>query len=207
VSRLGNPLFNEVLVGIGQKDLWNAKAPLGDSAFANGVLNPELSRLLPGLYPLAFRNLDYYNKNNVRVDGVKVPDRQDLAAILLTGVPDGLIPGFQNYTGPTQADLLRLNIAIGVNRNPNLLGVIAGDVQGFPNGRRFIDDVVTIELRALLGQTLPLTEKTGFKTDIAVYVVSDYAPQSNGPFLGNFPYLGTPNSGFASQPKNYNTGN
>ena len=202
VSRLGNPLFNEVLIGIGRKDLFNATSPLTDSTRVDRVLMPELGKILPKLYPLAFRNLDYYNTKGLN-------HRDDLVAILLTGVPDKIIPGFQNYTGPTQADLLRLNIAIPVNRNPNILGVIAGDPQGFPNGRRLVDDVVTVDLRVILGATLPLTDKSTpkFVTDFAVNVVSDFAPPlGNGPFLTTFPYLGTPNSGFATQPKNHDTG-
>ncbi len=202
VSRLGNPLFNEVLIGIGQKDLFNATSPLTDSTRVDRVLMPELGKILPKLYPLAFRNLDYYNTQGLN-------HRDDLVAILLTGIPDGIIPGFQNNTGPTQADLLRLNIAIPVNKNPNILGVIAGDPQGFPNGRRLIDDIVTIDLRAILGATLPLTDTSTpkFVTDFAVNLVSDFAPPlGNGPFLPSFPYLGTPNSGFATQPKNHDTG-
>ncbi|MBV9415118.1 MAG: DUF4331 domain-containing protein, partial [Solirubrobacterales bacterium] len=100
VSRLGNPLFNEVLVGMGFKDLWNAQPPSGDSRFAGGVQHPELASLLPVLYPGVFRNLANYTA-----------PRADLVGILLTGIPSGIVPGFQNFTGPTLADMLRLNLA------------------------------------------------------------------------------------------------
>ncbi len=76
VSRLGNPLFNEVLVPLGRKDEWNASAPSGDSAYAAGVAQPELAKLLPGLYPGVFPHLGAYTK-----------PRADLLAILLTGIP------------------------------------------------------------------------------------------------------------------------
>jgi len=201
VSRLANPLFNELLIGIKQKDFWNSQSPTNDSQFLPRVMNPELANALPVEYPLAFRNLAFYNAQT----GANAPNRQDLVAILLTGLPAGVIPGFQNNTGPIQADLLRLNMAIPVTKNPNGLGVIGGDLQGFPNGRRPVDDVATIELRAVAGATLPLTDmsKPKFVTDVAVNLVSDYSPISNGTFLPNFPYIATPSSGFATMPRPY----
>ena len=153
VSRLGNPLFNEVLVPIERKDYWNASEPKDDNQFAGGVANPELANLLPILYPNVFPNLAALNAS-------KKP-RADLLAILLTGIPSGLIDGFQNFTGPTQADLLRLNVAIPPKTNqPSNLGLLGGDLAGFPNGRRVFDDVFTIELRAIAGVTYPLVDKT-----------------------------------------------
>jgi len=206
VSRLGNPLFNEVLIGIADKNRWNSQSPTNDAQFLERALNPELARELPALYPLAFRNLAYYNTHNVRADGKQRPERKDIAAILLTGLPPKVIPNFQNTTGSVPADLLRLNMAVPPTKNPNNLGVIAGDLQGYPNGRRLADDVATIELRALAGATLPLTDGPAggnFVTDIAVNLVSDYSPISNGPFLPTFPYLATPSSGFGTMPRPY----
>jgi hypothetical protein len=201
VSRLGNPLFNEVLIPIAKKDLFNATAPKNDSQFLDRVQHPELATLIPALYNVpveVFPNLNDYA--NVR----KVP-RADLVAILLTGIPTGVIPGFQNTTGPVQADMLRLNVAVPPTARPNNIGLIAGDAAGFPNGRRLDDDIVTIELRAIAGATAPLVDKS-FTPDLATGVLSDFAGQTNGAFKPNFPYLGTPNSGFATQPKNHDTG-
>ena len=144
VSRLGNPLFNEVLVPMAEKDGWNKRSPVGDAAFAKYVLHPELAGLLPVLYPGVFPNLAALSA-----------DRADLAAVLLTGLPPGIVPGFQNYTGPQQADFLRLNVAIPPSANPSPLGLVGGDAAGFPNGRRLTDNVVTIELRAVAGGDLP----------------------------------------------------
>src|SRR5262249_3046271 len=103
VSRLGNPLFNEVIVPMGDKDRWNRTQPIHDSPqFAKYARQPELARLLPVLYPNVFPNLKAYTR-----------DRADLVAILLTGIPNGVVPGFPgNFTGQPQADLLRLNLAI-----------------------------------------------------------------------------------------------
>ena len=86
--------------------------------------------------------------------------RADLVAIFLTGLPTGIVPGFQNVTagGSTQADLLRLNMAIPPAKSPNPAGLVGGDAAGFPNGRRLQDDIVTIELRALAGVTYPLVD-------------------------------------------------
>src|SRR6267378_4932941 len=101
VSRLGNPLFNEVIVPMSKKDVWNSLPPKADGQFLKYVQHPELATLLPILYPGVFPKLA----------GLTAA-RDDLVAILLTGIPSGIIPGFQNFTGSTTADMLRLNMAI-----------------------------------------------------------------------------------------------
>ena len=186
VSRLGNPLFNEVLVPLSQKDKWNAQPPSKDKDYAKGVASPELAGLLNVLYPGAFPNLAAYTK-----------PRADLEAILLTGIPAGVVaPSFSTFTGTTQADMLRLNLAIPPATTPNALGVLGGDVAGFPNGRRITDDVVTIELQAVAGATLPLVDPS-FTPDKAIAAVSDGVTGAGLTFLPTFPYLGTPYSGYS----------
>ncbi len=184
VSRLGNPLFNEVLVPLARKDQWNADDPADDADYAQFVLQPELARLLPVLYPGVFPNLA----------GLSA-DRADLAAILLTGIPAGIVPGFQNFTGPTKADLLRLNLAIPPTDEPDRLGLIGGDPAGFPNGRRLTDDVTTIELRAIAGVTYPLVAPD-YTPDGAASAIEDGTFPPDRTFLGVFPYVGTPYSGY-----------
>jgi hypothetical protein len=185
VSRLGNPLFNEVIVPLARKNEWNAKTPAQEADFEQFVNQPELARLLPVLYPTVFPNLKAYTK-----------DRADLNAILLTGIPKEVgIPNFQNFTGTTKADELRLNVAIPINPNPNRLGLLGGDTQGYPNGRRLTDDVVTIELRAVAGVTIPLVDPT-FTPDGAASVIEDGTFPPVRQFLDKFPYIGTPYSGF-----------
>ncbi|WFE33844.1 DUF4331 domain-containing protein [Micromonospora sp. WMMD975] len=193
VSRLGNPLFNEVIVPMSKKDLWNTLPPSDDKRFAGFVERPELAALLPVLYPGVFPNLEKLNK-------AKKP-RADLVAILLTGVPAGLINGFANTTGDTQADVLRLNTAIRPSAKPDRFGVLGGDLAGFPNGRRVGDDVVTIALRAIAGLTVPLVDKT-FKPDAAAAAVTPGldATDVTAPFLADFPFLGTPYDGFNNPP-------
>ncbi|MEV0800178.1 DUF4331 domain-containing protein [Kribbella sp. NPDC050281] len=188
VSRLGNPLFNEVIVPMAEKDRWNSLPPSADKRFAGFVTKPELAGLLPVLYPGVFPRLAAYKK-----------PRADLAAILLTGIPKGVVDGFQNYTGPVQADMLRLNVAVPPAKSPNPLGLVAGDAAGFPNGRRLIDDVVTVELRAVAGITIPLVDKS-FKPDDAAGAIKDGTSNTNGPLLDRFPYLGTPGGGYQSLP-------
>ena len=188
VSRLGNPLFNEVIVPMAEKDAWNAAQPAGDAKYTKYVNKPELARLLPALYPGVFPNLAAYTK-----------PRADLNAILLTGIPEGVVPGFQNYTGPVQSDLLRLNVAIPPSDNPNSLGLVAGDAAGFPNGRRIEDDVVTIELRAVAGLTIPLVDPS-YTPDGAASAVQDGTTDTNAPLLGSFPYLGLPGGGYQTVP-------
>jgi hypothetical protein len=186
VSRLGNPLFNEVIVPMALKDLWNAVPPSSDAQFAKYVAHPELAGLLPVLYPGVFPNLK----------GLTA-ERADLEAILLTGIPSGIVPGFQNFTGKTPADMLRLNMAIPPSPQPNILGLIGGDAAGFPNGRRVTDDVVTIEIRCVAGVSYPLVNKT-YTPDKAAAAVTDGLTNASNPVppLSSFPYLGTPNDGF-----------
>jgi hypothetical protein len=186
VSRLGNPLFNEVIVPMGKKDLWNSLPPSEDSLFLPYVQHPELARLLPVLYPNVFPHLA----------GLTAA-RADLVAILLTGLPPNVVPGFQNFTGPAPADMLRLNMAIPPAASPSIYGILGGDLAGFPNGRRVQDDVVAIELRAVAGVTYPLVAP-GYVPDAAASAVTDgLTPASNPvPFLSRFPYLGVPNDGY-----------
>ena len=185
VSRLGNPLFNEVIIPLGLKDKWNALAPAGDSAFASHVEQPELAKLLPVLYPKVFPNLAALTK-----------PRADLVAILLTGLPAGIIPGFQNYTGKVMADQLRLNVAIPpTTHNPSPFGLLGKDAAGFPNGRRVFDDVVSIELRAIAGVTFPLVDKT-FTPDAAAGLLTEGVAPANGRYQATFPYLANPLDGF-----------
>ena len=188
VSRLGNPLFNEVITPMAQKDEWNVRAPSGDKRYEKYVNKPELAALLPVLYPGVFPNLAKYGK-----------PRADLHAILLTGIPEGVVPGFQNFTGAVPADMLRLNVAIPPSTSPNKLGLVAGDAAGFPNGRRVTDDVTTIELRAIAGVTLPLVDP-GFTPDAAAGGIEDGTTNTNPAYLNGFPYLGTPNGGYQTTP-------
>jgi hypothetical protein len=188
VSRLGNPLFNEVLVGMGFKDLWNSLPPSADGRFSPGVEHPELATLLNVLYPGVFPNLAAYSK-----------PRADLVAILLTGIPSGVVGGFQNYTGGTLADMLRLNLAIPPASSPSALGILGGDLAGFPNGRRVFDDVVSVELRAIAGATIPLVDKS-FTPDAAASLLTDGLDPSSTRYLDAFPYLGTPQGGYQTAP-------
>jgi hypothetical protein len=185
VSRLGNPLINEAVIPMGKKDLWNTLGPDADAQFLQYYAHPELARLIPVLYPHVFDNLAAYKK-----------DRVDLEAVLLTGIPNGIIPGFQNFTGPTPADELRLNVAVPPASAPNILGILGGDLAGFPNGRRVADDIFTIELRAVAGATIPLVDPS-FTPDPAAGAVTDgVTPPGNVSYLSTFPFLDHPKSGF-----------
>jgi hypothetical protein len=186
VSRLGNPLFNEVIVPLGKKDAWNARQPADDAAFAQNVEHPELAGLLPVLYPKVFPNLAALKSA-----------RADLVAILLTGLPAGVVSGFQNYTGAKQADQLRLNVAVPPASKPNPLGVVGGDLAGFPNGRRVFDDVVTVELRAIAGVTYPLVDKSYTPDAAASKIEQGIGPGPNR-YQSSFPYLGTPHDGYST---------
>jgi hypothetical protein len=191
VSRLGDPLINEVIIPLGRKDLWNTLPPADDKQFASYYASPGLSALLPVLYPGVFPHLEKLVKSG--------KPRLDIEAVLLTGIPAGFIPGFQNNTGSVLSDMLRLNTAIKPSAKPNILGLLGGDLAGFPNGRRVFDDVVTVELRALAGVTYPLIDKS-FVPDKAAGLVTDGLTPKDvaAPYLHEFPYLGVPYSGFGN---------
>jgi hypothetical protein len=177
VSRLGNPLVNEVLIPLGKKDLWNASDPRNDADFLDRYTRPELAGLVNLLYPV--------------LPDAPTMNRQDLVAVLLTGIP-GL-----NNTGDRKADLLRLNTAIAPTANPNPLGAIAGDFQGFPNGRRLADDVTDIELRAVAcGYGPILSGALGLCNLSPNNAIGDGVDANENTFLNAFPYVAAPNRGY-----------
>ena len=164
VSRLGSPLVNEVVIPRGMKDAFNASEPIDDAQFAAFVTNPELGRLLNALF------------------GLNVPPapRNDLVQIFLTGIPGATMP-----PGVRASEMLRLNTGVPPSGSPNRLGVIGGDLAGFPNGRRVGDDVVDIALTAVTGILVP-----GFGI-----MLGDGVNGNDRPYLATFPYLGVPNPG------------
>jgi hypothetical protein len=191
VSRLGNPLVNEVVSPAGLKDAFNALPPVKDASVAPlvaRVKDPEVPKLIQGIY------------------GIPAPatPRNDLAEIFLTGITT-------KAGGPIKADLnsqlnnadvdpstfrpsemLRLNLSVKPTVNPNRLGVLGGDLQGFPNGRRLTDDVVDIELQALEGAA-----QTGKLVD--ALAAGDSVNANDRPFGTSFPYVALPNAGAVNQ--------
>ena len=207
VSRLGMPLVNEVVIGLGDKDRFNASLPRNDGQFATYVTNPTLPALLeialaiPGTAPTNF-------------------PRTDLVSTFLTGIRTNLGPGGTpfNLNQPANvvpSEMLRLNTAVAAVpfAQQNRLGVVGSllgngsDLAGFPNGRRPKDDVVDIALVAVMGglcvangnnnalglgaacnpAAAPLGQ-TAFK-------LHDAVDQAVVPLLPGFPYLNTPNPG------------
>ncbi len=180
VSRLAEPLINEVVIPIGLKDEWNASDPADDARFTKFYRAPEVTRLENALYAA----LDNANETN----------RDDLVAILQTGVP-GL-----NFTGNTKADLIRLNMSIPPTApagKGDRLGVLNGDLAGFPNGRRLEDDVVDIELRALAeGYGSFLNGLLGLPNRTPNNLLGDGVDANDFPLRVNFPYLASPHQGY-----------
>ena len=167
VSRLGNPLINEVVIPTTQKDLWNRLTPADDERFVKYYRTPLLAAVINKLYKL----------------GVPETDRDDLVQVLLTGIPN------VTFTGKNPADELRINLSTPVTPagKQSRLGVLGGDNQGFPNGRRLNDDVIDIAEQAvggfLVGKKLPL---------------GDGVDTNDVPSLSTFPYQADPASGFAN---------
>jgi hypothetical protein len=200
VSRLGNPLINEVVIPTTKKNYWNSQKPANDSQFAQYYLAPEVTAVANVLYDA----LDTPNMTN----------RGDLVAILLTGlnIPDSAtVPGGLQYTrtGSTKADMLRVNTGIKPNSqgacvfgvggggSPSRLGAIAGDLCGFPNGRRLLDDVTDIEVRALVeGYGPTLNAVLGVPNRTPNNLLGDGVDANDLPFLSSFPYIGTPHQGY-----------
>jgi hypothetical protein len=165
VSRLGNPLINEVIIPTPLKDKWNRVKPSQDAQFQKYYTEPILAAVINKLYKL----------------GAPETGRDDLVAVLLTGIPD------VTFTGKTPADELRVNLSVPVTPPAKVsrLGVLGGDNQGWPNGRRLGDDVIDIAEQAvggfLKGKKLPL---------------GDGVDKGDTQSMGVFPYAADPQSGF-----------
>ncbi len=183
VSRLGHPLVNELVIGLPDKDLFNASSPSGDGQFLRYVTNPTLPALLGSLF------------------GVTPPTlpRNDLVQVFLTGVP-----GLTQPANGTPAEILRLNTSIAVQPrgSQNPLGVLGGDTAGFPNGRRPGDDVVDISLRAVMGALYPDAGQSGGNAPQGNLPFTDQAFIDDSFFYNAFPYLTVP---VTSSPNNFPT--
>ncbi len=171
VSRLGQPLVNELIIPLAVKDAFNASQPKDDIGALKYVTDPEPARLLKALY------------------GIDVPPtpRNDLVAIFLTGIPGLNKPSFIK-----PSEQLRLNLFVQPTAAPNRMGVLGGDNAGYPNGRRLGDDVVDISLQAVAGGT-PFTPAQNVAPNNQL---GDGVNQNDKPFLGAFPYVASPFAGF-----------
>jgi hypothetical protein len=184
VSRLGMPLVNEVVIGIDDKDRFNASKPKDDAAkFADYVTNPALPALIQTLLPAAVAPTNF--------------PRTDLLTVFLTG-----LKGLNQPVAVKPAEMLRLNTATAVTpagaQNP--LGVAAGDNAGFPNGRRPADDIVDLSLRVAMGALCVLTGPNdalavGCKPSDAPaggLALTDGVRKTSANYGSAFPYLTAP---------------
>jgi hypothetical protein len=170
VSRLGMPLVNEVIIGLPDKDKFNASQPIDDAQFATYVTNPTLPALIQALFPSVTAPTNF--------------PRTDLIAAFLTG-----LPGLNQPPHVVPSEMLRLNTSIAPKAASaqQTLGALAGDIAGFPNGRRPGDDVVDIELRVAMGVLLPSSVAPSGQLPY-----TDGASLSANDFQSTFPYLNTP---------------
>ena len=178
VSRLGMPLVNEVVIGLKDKNKWNGSHPSDDTQFLDYVTHPTLPTILEILYGEA---------------GVKAPTafpRNDLVSVFLTGVED------LNQDGSV-AEMVRLNTSIPAvpADEQHHLGVIGGDLAGFPNGRRPGDDVVDVALRVVMGALLPEEQAPNKSLPF-----TDGALVTASMFQTSFPYLTEPVKGSPNDP-------
>ena len=165
ISRLGNPLVNEVVIPRTVKDRFNASHPRDDAQFLPYVTAPELATLF----------------NAVLGFPAPTSDRMDLVQVFLTGVPGATMP-----PDVTPAEMMRLNVAVPPSADPNRLGVIGGDLAGYPNGRRLADDATDISLAAVGGVLLNVP---------GAAMLGDNVPANDKPFLASFPYVAAPHPG------------
>jgi len=174
IQRMGNPLFNELLIGTGDKDKFSMSEPRNDAQFADYALDPLLARALNAIYTDALP--------------IPTPPRKDLLPLVTYAAPIAA-PG--TPPGPV-ADLLRLNT--GVPATPaaqrKRMGLLAGDAAGFPNGRRVSDDVTDIAARVVVG-VLAGGPFAGFPHNS----IGDGVNANDMPYPENFPYLGLAHSG------------
>jgi len=178
VSRLGAPLVNEVVAPLAAKDLFNSSQPANDAQFLPAVVDPEMARLLNAIYKV----------------NVPPTPRDDLVAIFLTGIPGLTMP-----PNVKPSEELRLNMGVPPSANPNNLGVVAGDLAGYPNGRRLADDITDISLKAVAGAAYPLFHKD-FTADPLAAQLGDGVDSNDEAFRGSFPYVALPWSGVESGP-------
>ncbi|MGH2750955.1 MAG: DUF4331 domain-containing protein [Actinomycetota bacterium] len=179
VSRLGMPLVNEVVIPLKDKDRWNRSQPRGDAKFLEYIVDPELPKLIEAIYGPA--------------TGLEAPEppRDDLIAVFLTGVgglnkPDDVRP----------SEMLRLNMSIPPCEPPactkySRLGVIGGDIAGYPNGRRLADDTIDISLQVVMGELVGQPNDLGDAVDANDYDFGD-----------SFPYVSLPTAGSDAAPHN-----
>jgi hypothetical protein len=189
VSRLANPLVNEVLIPLKAKDLYNATEPRDDErTIRSFIVDPATSQGPAALIPVL----------NSLTGCTPTTNRTDLELALLTGIPSGVIPGFAGNRETQKdrvavADMIRLNYNIPPATTPNSLGLLGGDVAGFPNGRRVGDDVLDIDLKAAGGAILHVL---GAISCPASLTLTDNVNGNDVPYLSTFPYLGRPHQGY-----------
>jgi len=171
---------NEVVVPVGLKDYFNASKPKDDAQYLPAVQDPELPHVLNTIYGLPVPDSD---------PGTPGIQRSDLISVFLTG-----LPGLNQPAGVQGADELRLNMDTPLcTSSCNTLGVIAGDNQGFPNGRRLSDDIIDVALRVVEGVLLP-------GHPALVDSLGDGVNANDVPFNTDFPYVAYPHSGSAASP-------
>ncbi len=189
VSRLGSPLVNEVVIPLGLKDAFNSLEPKDDAATLTGVQAAPYST--EGDIPLVQDPILGAYMEQLYGLTIPGPERTDLISIFLTG-----IEGLNQPADVQPAEMLRLNTETPptpfADRDP--LGLLAGQSDGFPNGRRVGDDVVDIALRAVAGGT-PLAPEPEVTNVAPNNALTDGVDGNDRPYLQDFPYLATPHQG------------
>jgi hypothetical protein len=191
-ARLANPLVNELLIGLKDKDRWSRRNPGGDKNLLKYIMYPTFPAIISLLFVDAVNGVLGTNFNTIAPTNFP---RADLIATFLTGVPG--LNHLQN--GTKYVDIMRLNTSIAptARDTQNSFGVIAGDGAGYPNGRRVGDDVIDITLRVAMGVLCHLGLGVCSPSDAVVgdQPITDGAPSAATDYPDHFPYMHTPNPG------------
>jgi len=196
VSRLGNPLINEVVFPLALKDAFNSISPEIDATIpsaVDAVTNPILPPLIEAIYGIPAPAGPRHDLEEIFLQGVSA-DNAGLGGDPATVLPVDLNGHDLNTAQATlqPSEQLRLNMSIAPSAAPNRLGLLAGQFDGFPNGRRLGDDVIDIALQVMMGAA-----QTG--QIVQPLARGELVDRNDRDFRSTFPYLALPHGSSVNQ--------
>ena len=200
VSRLGNPLVNEVVMPLALKDAFNSVSPDQDAtipAVVDAVANPILPPLVESIYSIPAPATPRCDLGEIFLQGVSMANAGVFPGCTPDSVPglnvdlNGMNLNADSVASPLPSEMLRLNMAVAPSADPNRLGLLAGQLDGFPNGRRLGDDVIDIALQVVEGAVV--------NGPVVPLANGDFVDRNDRDFSPTFPYLALPHSDSVNQ--------